>query len=249
MPEMTSRDSIWLRPERGRRGPAPEYSRAQLGAAGVLLADSDGLSSVTMRSVAAAVGGAPASLYRYVDARAELLELMIDQVNGEFSFRHPADPAGPVNRTAVATDDGWMTGLLSLARQSRAIYLRHPWLIEATGSPSRLGPNTVRYLEQALAVMAPLNLSGRTKLEAVGMLNGVVRLLTQNELDQLQAGATVTEWQRSLAGYLTHVVESGGHPHLAAALTAPPADLEPDSSLDLFDRTVTRVLSGLLLRS
>jgi hypothetical protein len=97
--------------------------------------------------------------------------------------------------------------------------------------------------------MAPLKVSGRTKLEAVGMLIGVVRLLTQNEIDQMQAGATVTQWQRSRAGYLTHVVESGGHPHLAAALTTPPADGEPDSPLRLFDRTVTRVLSGLLVSS
>ena len=40
-----------------------------------------------MRSAAAAIGTAPASLYRYVATRDELVELMADQVYGEFSYR------------------------------------------------------------------------------------------------------------------------------------------------------------------
>ena len=58
--------SIWTRPERAPRGPVPEHSRAKIAAAGILIADADGLGAVTMRSVAAAVGTGPASLYRYV---------------------------------------------------------------------------------------------------------------------------------------------------------------------------------------
>ena len=70
------------------------------------LADARGLGAVTMRSVAAAIGTAPASLYRYVATREELVELMADQVYGEFRYSGPgvrgpgcrparAGPAGP----------------------------------------------------------------------------------------------------------------------------------------------------------
>jgi AcrR family transcriptional regulator len=61
--------SIWTRPERSARGPAPEHSRAEIASAGVTLADASGLGAVTMRSAAAAIGTAPASLYRYVASR------------------------------------------------------------------------------------------------------------------------------------------------------------------------------------
>ena len=75
--------SIWSRPERAPRGPVPEHSRAKFAVAGIVIADADGLDAVTMRSVAAAVGTGPASLYRYVGNRGELLELMADQARGE----------------------------------------------------------------------------------------------------------------------------------------------------------------------
>ena len=81
--------SLWARPERAARGPAPEHSRAEIAAAGIRLADANGIGAVTMRSAAAAIGTAPASLYRYVASREELVQLMADQVYGEFSFSEP----------------------------------------------------------------------------------------------------------------------------------------------------------------
>src|ERR1700689_963745 len=105
--------SIWTRPEHSARGPVPDHSRAEIAAAGVRLAAASGLGPVTMRSAAAAIGTAPASLYRYVATRDELVELMADQVYGESSYPAPSGQA--------AAD------LLALARQARGIYHRHPW--------------------------------------------------------------------------------------------------------------------------
>src|SRR5690242_6048756 len=82
----TEHTSIWLRPERGSRGRAPEHTRDGIAAAAVRLADSDGLGAVTMRSVAEALGGGSASLYRYVESRDELVALMVDQVNAEIDY-------------------------------------------------------------------------------------------------------------------------------------------------------------------
>src|ERR1039457_7550624 len=82
--------SIWARPERSARGPSPEHSRAEIASAGIRLAAADGLSAVTMRSAASAIGTAPASLYRYVATRDELVELMADQVYGEYVYEPPS---------------------------------------------------------------------------------------------------------------------------------------------------------------
>ena len=94
--------SIWTRPERSARGPSPEHSRAEIASAGITLADASGLGAVTMRSVAAAIGTAPASLYRYVATRDELVELMADQVYGEYCY----DEAGWGVRSPTCS--GWL---------------------------------------------------------------------------------------------------------------------------------------------
>ena len=101
--------SIWLRPERGSRGPTPRLTRPGVAAAAIELADADGLAAVTMRSVASVLGKAPASLYRVIESRDELLELMTDTVIGEFTYSTKLSGSGP-------------EGLLSLARQARSLY-------------------------------------------------------------------------------------------------------------------------------
>jgi AcrR family transcriptional regulator len=225
--------SIWTRPERSARGPAPEHSRAEIAAAGITLADARGLGAVTMRSAAAAIGTAPASLYRYVATRDELVELMADQVYGEMSY-HEAGSGNPV------------ADLLRLAQQSRAIYHRHPWLLDVPATGTLPGPNAVAFIEHTLAALAAVDLTGPEKLVTVGLFSGVVRLFAQTEISQRQAGQDAVQWQNSLGGYLLQISAAGQHPHLAAALAAPTAGDGPAQEEPLFDRAMTRILTGLL---
>ncbi len=222
--------SIWTRPERAARGPAPEHSRAEIAAAGVALADRRGLAAVTMRSVAAAIGAAPASLYRYVATRDELVELMADQVYGEYRYAEP-EPGRPV------------ASLLRLAHQGRAIYHRHPWLLDVPATGHLPGPNAVAFIEHTLAALAGTGLTGPEKLETVGLFSGAVRLFAETEISQQRAGQDTAQWQDSLAGYLMHIAASGQHPQLAAALADQPAG-EPGGPL--FDRAMSRILASLL---
>jgi AcrR family transcriptional regulator len=246
--------SIWTRPERASRGPSPEHSRAEIAAAGVALADAQGLAAVTMRSVAAAIGTAPASLYRYVRTRGELVQLMADHVYGEFSYDEPeasGQPAGPEasGRHAGPGPADPTEDLLRIARQGRAVYRRHPWLLDVTATESLPGPNAVAFIEHALAALSGTSLSGSAKLETVGLFSGALRLVVQTEIGQQLAGQSAAEWQESLAAYLVAIAADGQHPHLAAALADPAS---PDSgparspSEALFDRAMTRILAGLL---
>lgn len=219
---MEQSQGVWERPRRGRRGPAPEHDLERIAAAATALADADGLAAVTMRAVAAALGTGPASLYRYVRTRDELVELMVDTAHGEI-IRAPA-PAGD-----------WPDGLLALARQSRGVYLRHPWLLETAETPRPLGPNAAAYLDRALGALEAADADTRTKLETIGVLNALVVMLARAEL----AGPAPA------AGSLERLAADGRHPHLAAALAdsspAPPED--PGAA---FDRVVSRVLTGLI---
>jgi AcrR family transcriptional regulator len=218
--------SIWLRPERAGRGPVPEHDRARISAAAVALADADGLGAVSMRRIASLLGTGPASLYRYVDSRDELLELMADAVAGELDLSRP--PSGD-----------WRADLVALAHQLRDAYRRHPWLLDLVPGRVGIGPNAVDQLEYALTALAGVDVAGPVKLEAVAMLNGIVALAVRTELT---VGDSTASWSSAQAEFLGAVVAAGGHPHLAAAL----ADAPPASEDALLDRILPRMLAGLL---
>lgn len=197
-----------------------------------MLADASGLGAVTMRSVAAAIGTAPASLYRYVATRNELIELMADQVYGEYSYR--ASTGRPI------------ADLLLLAQQGIAVYRRHPWLLDVTTAGTLPGPNALAFIEHTLAALAATDLTGPAKLETVGLFSGAVGLLAQTELDQQRAGQDAAQWQESLAGYLAGIATAGQHPHLAAALADHPYVAAEAQHEQLFDRAMKRIVAGLL---
>jgi AcrR family transcriptional regulator len=224
--------SIWLRPERSARGPAPEHTRAEITAAAIALADADGLGAVTMRSVAAAIGTGPASLYRYVATRAELLELMADQARGELGYAGTSSGEPAVR-------------LLALAREGRALYLRHPWLLDIPAAPIP-GPNAIAFIEHSLAALMDVDLPGPAQLETIGLFSGAVRLLAQTEIEQREAGQNAAQWQSELAVYLSQIAAAGRHPHLAAALAGPPPTDPARQQDDLFERAMARILASLL---
>ena len=191
---------------------------------------------MTMRSVAAAIGTAPASLYRYVQTRDELVQLMADHVYGEFSFQEPGS-GDPIE------------DLLRIARQGRAVYNRHPWLLDVTATESLPGPNAVAFIDHALAALSGTSLSGSAKLETVGLFSGALRLTAQTEIGQQRAGQNAAQWQGSLAAYLLAIAADGRHPHLAAALAdaaSAAGGPGPAPGEALFDRAMARILTGLL---
>ena len=218
--------SIWLRQERSGRGPAPEHSRAQIAAAAVELADAGGLDAVSMRKVAAAVGAGAASLYRYVETRDELLELMADAAAGEIDISR-------------ARSGDWRADLVALAHEIREVYRRHPWMLDIAPGRLAIGPSTVDVLEHALSVMQDLDVPAGTKMEAFALMNGFVALLVRTETAM---GGATTEWRETQAEFLASVVTEGRHPHLAAAFAAPPAP----PVADLIESVLPRVLTGLL---
>jgi AcrR family transcriptional regulator len=220
--------SIWLRPERAAVGRPAQRSRAEITAIAIEIADREGLDAVSMRRVAADLGTGAASLYRYVDNREELLDLMTDAVGGEYQL---ADPSGD-----------WLADLLAVGEQARAILRRHPWLpgLVVTRPPS-MGPNGVALLEHVLAALEPHPANIAAKMEAFAMLNGLTAAFAANEL----AGGPAA--QQRVVAYLGHVIASGEHPRLTRLLSQPSAvyTTVPDPA-DRYPDIMSRVLTGLL---
>lgn len=230
---------IWMRPRPTATGRPPQRSRAEITAAAMAVADAEGLEAVSMRRVAAELGTGAASLYRHVDNREDLLDLMIDAVGAEYSLPEPAQP-GPAQPEPV---QDWLTGLLDLGEQARVIMRRHPWLPSLVLTRPVLGPNGLVILEHVLEILAQHPASTAAKLEAFAILNATTASFVQNELN---GGA---DRQQRTAAYLRHALASGDHPRLAELLTSSPEAGVPAEAPDPADRyrdIMAKILTGLL---
>jgi AcrR family transcriptional regulator len=223
---------IWVRPERAAAGRPAGRSRDEITAAAVAIADREGLDAVSMRRVAADLGTGAASLYRYLQTRDDLLDLMTDATGAEYAFTAP-------------TGD-WLTDLLDIGEQARAIMRRHPWLPPLLITRPVLGPNGLVLLEHVLEALASHPASTSAKLEAFALLNAATALFVQNEL----AGGPARQ-ERNTA-YLHHALAAGDHPRLAELLAAPASPAPPGpreataGPADRYRDVLARILSGLL---
>ena len=211
-----NRQPIWTRPERGSRGPAPGYSRDDIVAAAIAIADAEGLIAVSMRAVAAALGTSAGSLYRYLSSRNDLLDLMTDRVAAEL-------------RPYPDADGDWIDAMLPLGRRQLALYRRHRWLLDVSHRASGIGPHTLAWFDNCLRILQPAHCSVTAKLEAIAMMTGVATLFARSQ---------ATTSAISFTG-----IDVTTHPHLAAAFKEPSA---PAPHQDLFERTLRSLLTGLL---
>ncbi|MGW3955027.1 TetR/AcrR family transcriptional regulator [Streptomyces sp. NPDC004752] len=222
---------IWARPERTGRGPKPAYTRADIAAAAVRIADADGLDAVSMRHVAAELGCGTMSLYNYVPRKEDLYELMVDAVSGEHELWQ--------------SSGDWRADMVRVARQTRALMHRHPWLPRLMSPVYGFSPNALRYIEHCLACLEPLEAARGPKLELVAMLNGVVTTYVRNELETAERTRALpwTEEQENAArsAYLGGRIASGAYPHLAAVLAKDPGPVDMEA---VFERTLDRILDA-----
>ncbi|MGW7241963.1 TetR/AcrR family transcriptional regulator [Streptomyces sp. NPDC054804] len=222
---------IWARPERAGRGPRPAFTRADVAAAAVRIADAEGLDAVSMRHVAAALGCGTMSLYNYVPRKEDLYELMVDAVGAEHELWEP-------------TGD-WRADMVRVAEQTRELMYRHPWMPRLMSPVYGFSPHALRYLEHCLACLDPLDAPYGTKLELIAMVNGVVTTYVRNELDTAERARSLP-WSKEQENavriaYLGGQIASGAYPRMAAAFAedAGPIDLE-----GVFRRALGRVLDG-----
>ncbi|QEU95396.1 TetR/AcrR family transcriptional regulator [Streptomyces kanamyceticus] len=224
---------IWARPERAGRGPKPAYSRADIAAAAVRIADADGIDAVSMRRVAGELGCGTMSLYNYVPRKEDLYELMVDAVSADYEL-----PAGP-----GAAD--WRAEILALARQTRDMMRRHPWLARVMSPLYGCSPNALRFLEHCLGALEGLDAPSGTKMELIGMVNGSVMTYVANEFATAERTRSLPwsaeQEQAARFAYLAGQVGGGAYPRLAAAFAQGPG---PGSADDIFDRMLNRLLDS-----
>src|ERR1700744_4653689 len=110
-------DLLWGRRERGKRGPRPGLSAEAIVDAAVRIADAEGLEAISMARVAAELGFTTMSLYRYVDSKDELLQLMFN--------------ASAVGADSIVLEgEDWRSRIRSWAIIQRDMLDLHRWITQ-----------------------------------------------------------------------------------------------------------------------
>src|SRR5215470_2598256 len=234
-------EAAWgLRP-RPSKGPRRGLSLERIVDAAIRVAASEGLAAVSMGRVAADLGAAPMSLYRYVAAKEELLELMVDAACGP-------PPAG------LAPDCGWREGLSGWSWAYLAVLRRHPWVLRIPISGPPITPNQIRWLEQGLALLRETGLTEGEKLSVILLLSGYVRneatLASNMAAAYAAAGATVEDAIPAYRRQLARLTDPVRFPAVRALLDAGVLDRADDPDAE-FRFGLERVLDGVeaLVRS
>ncbi len=202
---------LWHGKEPTSRGPKPALTLERIVAVAVAIADRDGLGALSMRKVAAELEVGTMSLYRYVPGKAELLDLMLDHVNGppEALERHRGKP--------------WRSVLELVARGTWRMYLAHPWLLQVNQTRPILGPNALAGFDFAIAALDGLGLTGREKVATLITIDSYVTATARTYVMQQQAsersGISDEEFWDAQEPTLRDAMASGDYPAVAGFVT------------------------------
>jgi AcrR family transcriptional regulator len=240
---------LWGTREAPTRGPKPGLELGRIVAAAIEVADSQGLTALSMRKVAEELGVGTMSLYRYVPSKAELLDLMLDTAYSEMlRLDSEADPP-----SAGTTEDG-TTGDATADQLWRAaltrVAQRHPWILQVAVSRPPLGPNVLEAYDRDLRAVEGAGLTDLEMDSVVSLVIGFVQSAARGAIDVIlgkqRTGLTDRQWWEAHAPLLEKVFDPERYPVAArvgaATGEALQAAYDPQHA---FDFGLARMLDGI----
>jgi AcrR family transcriptional regulator len=201
---------------------AAALSRDEIVRAAISVADAEGPDAVSMRRIAREVNAGTMSLYWHVASKEELLDLMIDTVQGE---QQAPEPSGD-----------WRADLRMLARNARAALHRHRWMVDFIGGRPPVGPKALQNVERALGSLDGLGLDKATGMTIVLTVNTYVLGAVLREVQEVngeryleQRFAEVTDQEREaiMHDFVARIRATGRYPHMTALIEA---GIDPDAA-------------------
>ncbi|MER7769152.1 TetR/AcrR family transcriptional regulator C-terminal domain-containing protein [Kitasatospora sp. NPDC096140] len=214
---------LWGPPAKPTRGPKPALTLERIAAAGVEVADAEGLAAVSMQKVAGLLDFTKMSLYRYVPGKAELIALMVESAVDE--------PPRPAEGT------GWREQLTAWSGHLADSFARHPWLLDATVGPRVVGPKELTWLERVVSALDGHGLTGPERMDAAVLLAGHVRGIAAQSRATGPAGSPEAEFLTVFG--LVMQQHADRYPAVAAAVA------EPGGRDQALDFGLERILDGL----
>ncbi|MGC4960003.1 TetR/AcrR family transcriptional regulator [Gordonia sp. DT218] len=188
-----------------RRGPRPTLTVHDIGTAAVAIADEHGVEAASMKAIAAALGLTTMSLYRYVDSKDDVIEVMVDTAFG------PADPD-------LTSTGSWRERLTAWALAASARLRHRPWLAAIPLRRPPVGPNVLSWTDSGVRAFAETGLTSQQKLSALLLVDGFVRqhVRQASQMGMLDAAdvATGSSYEAMVAEFVDH----DRLPYLAAVI-------------------------------
>jgi AcrR family transcriptional regulator len=182
-------------PVDGRRR-AP-LTRERVLAAAITVADENGITALTMRSLANALGVKPMALYHHVANKEEILDGIIDLVFAEIDLPR--------------ADGDWASAVRHRARSARRVLARHSWAIPLLESRTAPGPATLRQHDAMLGVLRSAGFSIPQAAQAYSLLDSYVYGFALTEAALPFDPDTAPEVAEAILAHLS----AQDHPHLA----------------------------------
>ena len=130
------------------------------------LADADGIESLSMRKLAAALDITAMSLYYHLKDKEDLLDGMLDVVHSEFA--------------TPSAGDEWRAAMRKRAGSTRSVLALHPWAISMKARTSP-GPATLGHLDSVIGCLTAAGFSMAMTGHAMSILDSYVLGFAQQE--------------------------------------------------------------------
>ena len=182
-------DPPWRSAPRRGRAARPQLSRDAVVTAALKVVESEGGHALTMRRVADEIGVSASSLYGYVANKEELVQLVLEQIMTEIPF--------------PAADLEWRAMLRQWARDTLAVFRRHPGVAGLTLGRVPFGPALLSGAERMLGTLRAAGLPDQVAAYA-GDLGSLYVAAFAHELEVSPVPQTgefadqAAQWLRSL---------------------------------------------------
>lgn len=117
----------------------PRLDRQRLVLAAIDLADEHGLDGASMRAVAERLQVTPMALYKHIDSRSQLVDLMLDRVLDDIP--------------ETSRSNRWVDDVRTRILATRGALLAHPWARDAIESRDHASPNVLAHMDSLMASM------------------------------------------------------------------------------------------------
>jgi AcrR family transcriptional regulator len=165
--------------------PKAKFTRPQLQAAALALVGKEGLTALSMRNLASALGTGPMTLYNYVKDRDDLDTLVVEAVMAEVALPRPSGD--------------WQRDVRAIVEATWHTVRRHPNVIPLVLTRRTLHETTLIWAERLLEALALSGRSGRELLVAFRTVSGFVMGLAQAQLAGPLAAETDPDVARARA--------------------------------------------------
>jgi AcrR family transcriptional regulator len=176
-------------------------SRDRVLHAALEIADAGGIGSLTIRSLAQALGVQPMSVYHHVANKEQILDGIVDLVFAEIDLPSP--------------EGEWRAEVRRRCESARAVLRRHAWAIGLLETRTSPGPATMKHHDANIATFRAGGFSIALTAHAYALIDSYVYGFALQEASLPFDDSNVAE----VAAPMMEMFRDGGYPHMVELAT------------------------------